>query len=95
AQLEQQEQKAKLKQAAPQVKAKAVTNKLTYHERKEKETIDEEIEVLEQKINDCDEQMIEASSDYQQLQVLMETKTELEAELEVKYERWEYLAEKE
>ncbi|MGL6008866.1 MAG: ABC transporter ATP-binding protein, partial [Culicoidibacterales bacterium] len=71
------------------------TNKLTYHERKEKETIDEEIEVLEQKINDCDEQMIEASSDYQQLQVLMETKTELEAELEVKYERWEYLAEKE
>ncbi|MGL6009154.1 MAG: ABC-F family ATP-binding cassette domain-containing protein, partial [Culicoidibacterales bacterium] len=44
AQLEQQEQKAKLKQAAPQVKAKAVTNKLTYHERKEKETIDEEIE---------------------------------------------------
>ncbi|MGL5381860.1 MAG: ABC transporter C-terminal domain-containing protein, partial [Culicoidibacterales bacterium] len=75
--------------------AKAATNKLTYHERKEKETIDDEIEVLEQKISDCDAEMIQVAADYQQLQVLMETKTELEAELEAKYERWEYLAEKE
>ncbi|MGL6058821.1 MAG: hypothetical protein ACRC17_10970 [Culicoidibacterales bacterium] len=38
---------------------------------------------------------MQVAADYQQLQVLMETKTELEAELEAKYERWEYLAEKE
>ncbi|MGL5382825.1 MAG: ABC-F family ATP-binding cassette domain-containing protein, partial [Culicoidibacterales bacterium] len=62
-QAQQQAKKAELKQAAPQPQAKAATNKLTYHERKEKETIDDEIEVLEQKISDCDAEMIQVAAD--------------------------------
>lgn len=97
-QLEQQEQQAKKVQAKQEtqvVKQQQATNKLTYHERKEKETIDDEIEALEQQNAELEAELITHAADYQKLQTIMETKAEVEVALEAKYERWEYLMEKE
>ena len=65
--------------------------KFTYKEEKEFETIDEDIEALENKISEIDVLMDKNSRDFAKLQELMKEKEEIEAELEHKYERWEYL----
>ncbi len=65
--------------------------KFTYKEEKEYETIDEDIEALENKISEIDELMEKNSRDFGKLQELMKEKEDAEAELEHKYERWEYL----
>ena len=65
--------------------------KFTYKEEREFETIDEDIEKLENKISEIDALMDKNSRDFGKLQELMKEKEETEAELEHKYERWEYL----
>lgn len=65
--------------------------KFTYKEEREFETIDEDIENLENKISEIDILMDKNSRDFGKLQELMKEKEEAEAELEHKYERWEYL----
>ena len=65
--------------------------KFTYKEEREFETIDEDIENLENKISEIDVLMDKNSRDFTKLQELMKEKQETEAELEHKYERWEYL----
>ena len=65
--------------------------KFTYKEEREFETIDEDIENLENKISEIDILMEKNSRDFGKLQELMKEKEEVEAELEHKYERWEYL----
>ena len=65
--------------------------KFTYKEEREFETIDEDIENLENKISEIDVLMDKNSRDFTKLQELMKEKEETEAELEHKYERWEYL----
>ena len=65
--------------------------KFTYKEEREFETIDEDIENLENKISEIDTLMDKNSRDFGKLQELMKEKEEVEAELEHKYERWEYL----
>ena len=65
--------------------------KFTYKEEREFETIDEDIENLENKISEIDILMDKNSRDFGKLQELMKEKEETEAELEHKYERWEYL----
>ncbi len=65
--------------------------KFTYKEAREFETIDEDIENLENKISEIDILMDKNSRDFGKLQELMKEKEETEAELEHKYERWEYL----
>ena len=65
--------------------------KFTYKEEREFETIDEDIENLENKISEIDILMEKNSRDFGKLQELMKEKEETEAELEHKYERWEYL----
>ena len=65
--------------------------KFTYKEEREFETIDEDIENLENKISEIDVLMDKNSRDFTKLQELMKAKEETEAELEYKYERWEYL----
>ena len=67
--------------------------KFTYQEKKEFETIDDDIARLEGSIAHLDNQMAENSADYVKLQELMGEKAKVEAELEYKMERWEYLNE--
>ena len=62
--------------------------KFTYKEEREFETIDEDIENLENKISEIDILMEKNSRDFGKLQELMKEKEETEAELEHKYERW-------
>lgn len=65
--------------------------KFTYQEQKEFDTIDVDIEALEEKIAATEEEMVAAASDYTRLQELSEKKEGLEKELEYKMDRWVYL----
>lgn len=65
--------------------------KFTYGEKKEYETIDEEIAALETRIKQLEEEMDQASSDYTKLAQIMGEKKVLEEQLETKMERWVYL----
>ena len=67
--------------------------KFTYNEQKEYETIEDDIEKLEQIISDCDEQMNKCVSDFIKLNELAQKKQEAEEELEMKMDRWAYLEE--
>lgn len=67
--------------------------KFTFKEQKEFEEIDGVIAHLEQRIDDAEKGIADASSDYVLLQRLMEEKAELEQQLEEKMERWVYLNE--
>lgn len=67
--------------------------KFTFKEQKEFETIDEDIASLENKMAQCDEQLIKFSTDYVKIQEIMTEKTNLEDQLAYKYDRWEQLNE--
>jgi ATP-binding cassette subfamily F protein uup len=77
-------------------KQKTVTlnPKLTFKERLEFETIDSEIEVLEQELDKIAKGIAESGSDYTMLQELQEKNETIEIELLAKLERQEYLEEK-
>ncbi len=66
--------------------------RLSYMEEKEWATIEDEIMVLESKIEDADAQIIEAGSDFGKIDGIYREKTKLQEELDEKYERWEYLS---
>ena len=72
---------------------KATRLKFTYAEQKEFETIDEDIEKLNEAIEKLDVEIAENASRYGKLGELMTEKEKLEAELEHKEERWLYLTE--
>ena len=72
---------------------KATKLKFTYAEQKEFETIDEDIEKLNEAIEKLDAEIAENASRYGKLGELMEEKEKLEKELEHKEERWLYLTE--
>ena len=65
--------------------------KFSYNEQREFDTIDEDIEKLEDKIASLEEDTSKYATDFTKLQEIMDEKTKLEDELQVKYERWEYL----
>ncbi len=65
--------------------------KFSFKEQREYETIDADIEAIENSIAECEAEMAAQTSDYVKLQELTEKKTRLEAELEEKTERWIYL----
>ncbi|MDA9470308.1 ABC-F family ATP-binding cassette domain-containing protein [Enterococcus sp. 5H] len=67
--------------------------KLTYMEQKEWETIEAEIEVLEETTTQLAEEMNHQGDDFTKLQQLQNELTIAEKELEDKMERWEYLSE--
>ena len=67
--------------------------RFTYKEQKEFDTIDEDIETLEEKIGNLDKEMMQNGTDSFLLADLSQQKTALEAELDEKMERWEYLHE--
>ena len=65
--------------------------KFTYKEQKEFETIDEDIEKLEEKIAELDGQISKCATDFIKLNELMQEKEKTEAKLSDKMERWVYL----
>lgn len=65
--------------------------KFTYQEAKEYETIEEDIAALEAKINQCDTDMVNHSTNFVKLNELNKEKEQLEEQLLQKMERWEYL----
>lgn len=94
--LEKQTQQVKeekaVKTPAP-TKEKTKKKKLSYHEKKEWETIEDTIAELEQKIDDLTEAMNHQGDDFTKLQELQQGISDTEQELEDKMARWEYLSE--
>ena len=86
----------KIKKPGTQNKKQAYNNhedklKFSYMEQKEYETIDDDIEKLENKIAELDDEIIKNATSYSKLDELTKEKNELEEQLEEKMERWEYL----
>ena len=67
--------------------------RFTFQEKKEFETIDEDIEKLEARLAEIDRAIASETDDYKKLQELTEERSATEAELENKTERWVYLNE--
>ena len=65
--------------------------KFSYKEQREYETIEEDIQKLEEKIAFLEKEMEESSSNYSRLTELNEDKVIAEMALLEKMERWEYL----
>jgi len=88
-------QQAEEKAVAEKVTTKVRTDKLkfSYQEKKEFETIDDDIATLEEAIDQLDNQLAEHATDYVKLQAIMDEKAKIEVDLEHKMERWEYLNE--
>ena len=68
--------------------------KFTYQEQKDFDSIEGEIEKLEEDIARCDQSMSDAATDFVKLNELSAKKESMEKELEEKMERWVYLSEK-
>lgn len=66
--------------------------KLTYMEKKEWETIEDDIAAIEESIEVIQSEMLQKGDDFPALQELQEKLTAQENELESKMDRWEYLA---
>ena len=79
--------RAKVEQSVPRKKKL----KFSFKEQREFDTIDEEIEVLEQKIADLDSEMMKSATNSVKLGELMVKKDETEKALEEKMDRWVYL----
>lgn len=65
--------------------------KFTYVEQKEYDTIDDDIALLESKIEELDGEIAGAATQYSRLNELMQEKADVEAQLEHKMDRWVYL----
>lgn len=67
--------------------------RFSYSEAREYETIDEELETIEQRISEMDDEIMKSATDYGKLQELTKKKEELLELQEQKTERWMYLSE--
>ncbi|MGM0557244.1 MAG: ABC-F family ATP-binding cassette domain-containing protein [Myxococcota bacterium] len=85
----EQRKKNQAKDAAAAKKRKG----LSYKEKKEFEELEERIETIETHLSLLEEEMAEQAADYEKMRELEEERVSLEAELEVKFERWAELAE--
>lgn len=83
------EQKENEKEVAGPVKKK---KKLSYHEQKEWETIEDEIGLLEEQIEEKKQAVIDAGSDSEKVRIAYDNQLTLEAALEEKMIRWEELS---
>ena len=77
--------------AKPQIKERK--KKLSYNEQKEWETIEDDIALLETKIDQLTEEMNNQGDDFTKLQELQKEIEQTEQALEEKMTRWEYLSE--
>lgn len=80
------------KQGKRRTKQPKEKTSLSYLEEKEWTTIEDEIMELEIKVEEIDEEMGSAGSDYEKIEALFKDKNSVQAELDEKYERWEYLS---
>lgn len=83
--------------AAPKVDTRVREDakpKMTWAEKQEWETIEEDIAKLEERIEEIDSEMNENGSDAGMLSTLQKELDQVTTELETKYERWEMLSEK-
>jgi len=78
---------------APAERPKGGKLKFSYKEEREFAVIDGEIAALEEQIARCEKEQGLCGSDYVKLQELQARQAELEAQLEVKMDRWVYLTE--
>ena len=65
--------------------------KFTYKEQKEYETIEADIEKLENRLSEIDDEMVKNATNFGKLNELTKEKEDLERQLMEKMERWEYL----
>ena len=65
--------------------------KFTYKEQREYETIDDDIAVLEEKIEKLNDDMVKNATNSGKLAEIMREKEVAEAQLEEKMDRWVYL----
>ena len=79
--------------AKPAPQREKVKTKFSYHEQREYDTMEQEIEALEQTLDEIKTQMAQAGSDYVALQRLTEEQQALEAKIEQKMDRWAELEE--
>lgn len=87
-----EEEKVEKPQSPKKEKPKAKNKpKFSYNEQREFDTIDEDIEKIENKIASLEEDTAKFATDFTKLQEIINEKTKLEEELQIKYERWEYL----
>ena len=87
-----EEEKVEKPQSPKKEKPKAKSKpKFSYNEQREFDTIDEDIEKIENKIASLEEDTAKFATDFTKLQEIINEKTKLEEELQIKYERWEYL----
>lgn len=84
---------AKVAVAVPTPEVKEPKKKMTYAEKKQFETIESDIEKLEEKIAETERQMTTAGSDYDQLRQLDEQLNTLNQQYEELVESWSYLQE--
>lgn len=89
---EQIAEKKKVDRVDVQPKIQASKRKLSYHEKREWETIEEEISSLEQKIEQVQTEITEVGSDFEKAQSLVEEEKRLTIQLEQLMERWEELS---
>ena len=67
--------------------------RFSYKEQKEWDTIEDDIEKLENRLEALEADIAASATNYGKLNELMKEKEEAEAALEEKMERWEYLSE--
>ncbi len=89
----QQERKEAPKQADAPKEKPAKRNKLSYKDQRELDGLDAEMEALEKKIAQLEQEMTACATDYSRLETLSEQKMQAETELEEKMNRWVYLTE--
>ena len=78
---------------APEKKVKEDKKRMSYFEKQEWATIEDEIAYLEAKIEEIEAAMLENASDYGQLATLQRDLDAANETLLEKYERYEYLSE--
>lgn len=83
---------AGMKEVKEVPKVKKEKTKLSYHEQKEWDVIEEEIEHIEEQIEVLKSEIVGKGSQFNEVQILYEQQEALENELEIKMERWEELS---
>lgn len=91
--VEIEEKKVDKKRNTGTKKIKEKQLKFSYKEKLEYESIESDIEALEKRITEIEDDIAINLSDFLRLQELMEEKEKVETELLYKMERWEYLNE--
>ncbi|WP_018933483.1 ABC-F family ATP-binding cassette domain-containing protein [Gracilibacillus lacisalsi] len=89
---QQKESEDKQNKTTSKHKPKRKKKKLSYHEQKEWDTIEDEITELETELEQIATEIAEAGSDIGKIQPLYNKQSEIEQQLEEKMERWEELS---